>query len=51
METPVKRILMGDAVEKVANRGAMRNPESLDYYFELAKQRKWIQSGQSKSGG
>lgn len=37
MEAPVKKILMGKAVEKAANMGAMKNPESLAYFAELAK--------------
>ncbi|HRN73653.1 MAG TPA: acetoacetate--CoA ligase [Ginsengibacter sp.] len=37
MEAPVKRILMGKPVEKAANKGAMRNPESLNYFVEFAK--------------
>lgn len=32
LETPVKRILMGAPVDQAANRGAMRNPESLDFF-------------------
>lgn len=35
MELPVKRILMGQAVETVANPGAMANPESLEGLREL----------------
>lgn len=37
MEAPVKRILMGKSPEKAANRGAMRNPESLDFFVEYMK--------------
>lgn len=36
MEVPVRRILMGVAPEIAANRAAMANPESLDYYIEYA---------------
>lgn len=36
MEAPVKRILMGQSVDQVANKGAMRNPESLEFFVELA---------------
>lgn len=39
MEAPVKRILMGLSLEKAANRGAMRNPDSLDYFATLAGQK------------
>lgn len=37
MEAPVKRILMGKSPEKVANKGAMRNPESLNFFVKIAK--------------
>ncbi len=37
MEAPVKRILMGKPVEKAANRGAMSNPSSLDFFVSFAK--------------
>lgn len=39
MEAPVKRILMGRSIEKSANRGAMRNPESLDFFERFAGKR------------
>lgn len=32
MEAPVKRILMGKPADEAANKGAMRNPESLDFF-------------------
>lgn len=35
MEAPVKKILMGKPVEKAANKGAMRNPESLNFFERL----------------
>jgi acetoacetyl-CoA synthetase len=37
MEVPVRRILMGVAVEKAANRAAMSNVESLDYFIRYAR--------------
>lgn len=37
MEAPVKKILMGKPLEKAANLGAMRNPESLDFFLTYAK--------------
>ena len=40
LEVPVKRILLGNPVEKVANRGSMSNPESLDFFIHLAKELK-----------
>ncbi len=37
MEAPVKKLLMGIPVEKAANKGAMRNPESLAIYVNIAE--------------
>jgi acetoacetyl-CoA synthetase len=37
MEVPIRRILLGQPVEKAANPGAMRNPESLRFFVELAQ--------------
>ncbi len=36
MEIPIRRILLGQPVEKAANPGAMRNPQTLNYFIELA---------------
>jgi acetoacetyl-CoA synthetase len=36
MEVPVRRILMGVPVEKAANRAAMSNVDSLDYFIQYA---------------
>ena len=36
MEAPVKKILMGMAVDKTLNRDAMRNPESLQFFMEFS---------------
>lgn len=36
MEVPIRRILLGHALEKAANPGAMRNPEALPYFTALA---------------
>lgn len=38
MEAPVKKILMGTPKEKAANIGAMKNPESLDYFIKYARE-------------
>ena len=38
MEVPVRRILMGVPVEKAANRAAMANVESLDYFIRYARE-------------
>ena len=37
MEVPVRRILMGVAPEKAANRDAVANPQALDYFIDYAK--------------
>jgi acetoacetyl-CoA synthetase len=37
MEAPVKKILMGTPIEKAANIGAMKNPDSLNYFSDYAK--------------
>ncbi len=37
MELPVRRLLLGQPVEKVASPDAMANPESLAWYVELAR--------------
>lgn len=36
-ELPVKKLLLGHAVEKVINRDAMANPGCLDWYLDFAK--------------
>lgn len=37
LEAPVKKILMGMPVERAANPGAMRNPDSLAFFVEFRK--------------
>jgi acetoacetyl-CoA synthetase len=37
MEVPVRRILMGVAPEKAANRDAVANPQALDYFITYTK--------------
>src|SRR5262249_44707223 len=37
LEVPVKRILMGEPPDRVASRDALTNPQSLDWFVELAK--------------
>ncbi|HEX9179030.1 MAG TPA: acetoacetate--CoA ligase [Burkholderiales bacterium] len=39
MELPIKKLLMGQPLEKVANPDTMANPECLDWFDEFAKQR------------
>ncbi len=36
LEVPVKKILMGMAVEKAANLDSLSNPQTLDYFVQLA---------------
>lgn len=36
LEVPIKRLLSGGKLSKVINRGSMSNPETLDYFIELA---------------
>jgi len=38
MELPIKKLLHGQPLEQAASADAMSNPESLDYYMELARQ-------------
>ena len=40
MEVPVRKILMGTQLEKAANIGVMRNPESLDFFLKYAREQK-----------
>jgi acetoacetyl-CoA synthetase len=35
-ELPIKKLMLGQPVEKVLNRDAMANPACLDWYIELA---------------
>ncbi len=39
MELPIKKLLLGMPLEKVANADAMSNPRSLDYYIAFAEAR------------
>ena len=34
-ETPVKKILMGKDPKQVVNAGALKNPESMDFFIKL----------------
>jgi acetoacetyl-CoA synthetase len=38
MELPIRRLLLGHPLEKVASPGAMANPDSLAYFVDLARQ-------------
>ena len=44
METPVKKILMRQPLEKAVNFGAMKNPEAMAFFINLAKERNFILS-------
>ena len=37
LELPIKRLLLGQPVEKVVNRDAMGNPASLDWFVDFAQ--------------
>lgn len=39
LELPVKRLLLGQPLEKIVNRDAIANPESLDYFIEFEMKR------------
>ena len=39
LELPVKRLLMGQPLDKVVNRDAMGNPDSMDWFVALAARR------------
>lgn len=40
LELPVKKLLLGHAVDKVVNKDSMANPGSLDWYLDFSQQ--WI---------
>jgi len=40
MEVPVRKILLGVPLQQAANRNAMANPESLDFFANYAKTQK-----------
>jgi acetoacetyl-CoA synthetase len=42
MEVPIRKILLGEDVETAANPGAMRNPESLEFFVQYAKQLSFV---------
>lgn len=37
IEIPIKKILMGSSVDKVVNKGSLKNPEAIDYFIKFAK--------------
>ncbi len=36
MEVPIKKLLLGHTPQGIANRDAMANPDTLDWYFDYA---------------
>jgi acetoacetyl-CoA synthetase len=38
-ELPIKKLLLGQPIEKVVNKDAMANPACLDWYVQFAQQR------------
>lgn len=38
LEVPVKKILMGQPLERVVNKGSLGNQQALDYFLEFAKE-------------
>ncbi len=38
-ELPIKKLLLGQPLEKVVNRDAMANPQSLDWFVQFARER------------
>jgi len=39
MEVPVRKLMLGGTIEKVASRDATRNPAALEWFADFAKQR------------
>ena len=46
MELPVKNLLLGMPVEKIANRDAMANPASLGFFVDLTARRAGVDAGE-----
>ncbi len=38
-ELPIKKLLLGQPLEKIVNRDAMANPDCLDWYVNFARER------------
>lgn len=36
METPIKKIIQGQPAEKVISKDAMKNPDALSFFIDLA---------------
>jgi acetoacetyl-CoA synthetase len=39
LEVPIKRLLMGQPLERVVNLGSLANPDALDFYVRFAAER------------
>jgi acetoacetyl-CoA synthetase len=39
LEVPIKKILMGEPVERVVNLGSLANPEAMEFYVRFAAER------------
>jgi acetoacetyl-CoA synthetase len=37
LELPIKKLLLGQPIDKVVNRDALANPASLDWFLEFAR--------------
>jgi acetoacetyl-CoA synthetase len=48
MEVPVRRILLGVPADQAANRNAMANPGSLDFYVSYAAAQQDYPTGQEE---
>lgn len=44
LEIPVKRILMGQKMNQVVNKGSLSNPMMLDYFVQFARENKHVSS-------
>lgn len=40
-ESPVKRVLMGHDPDKAINRDALKNPEAMEFFIKMAKEKKY----------
>jgi acetoacetyl-CoA synthetase len=47
-ELPIKKLLLGHAIEKVVNRDAMANPACLDWYLDFARDHLTREAGQAR---
>ena len=47
MEVPVRKLLMGAAVEDVVSKGAMKDPDIIDWYAKFAKNRQNTVDGET----